>query len=34
MRVAVVAGVLMVSERHALTRRHRCHALKGNGKDD
>ena len=33
-RVAVAAAVLMMPERHALTGRHRCHALEGNGKDD
>ena len=27
MRVAIVAGVLMMPERHALTGRHRSHAL-------
>jgi hypothetical protein len=33
-RVAVIAGVLMMPERHALTGRHRGHALDGNGKND
>ena len=32
--MALLAGVLMMPERHALTGRHRCHALEGNGKDD
>jgi hypothetical protein len=28
MRVAIVAGVLMMAERHALARGNQCHALK------
>jgi hypothetical protein len=33
-RVNSLAGVLMMPERHALTGRHRGHALDGNGKND
>ena len=32
-RMALLAGILMVPERHTLAARHRCHALERHGKD-